>query len=236
MLKQQLVPDKFKVISGSVLKLIAMLTMLIDHVASHLMTNDLVLFSVGSRAVPLRGVLIMVGRVAFPLFCFLLTEGFLHTRNRLRYGISLLLFALISEIPWDLEHYNSVFNMKTQNVFFTLLLGYLGICAIELLKQRPVVQLASLLALAVTAMGLKADYGLWGYIFVILLYVLRDHETLRVLTAFLVSRPWFTMAAFIPITLYNGKRGFIKGPVLKYAFYIFYPAHILVIYLFKFVI
>lgn len=234
MLRQKVVPDKYKILSGSVLKLIAIITMLIDHIGAHLMDNSLVLFTLGSYSVTLRILTRLVGRIAFPLFCFLLIEGFLHTRNRLRYGLNLFIFALISEIPWNLEHNGTIFLAGSQNVFFTLLLGYLALCAIEKLTSKPLLQLITILALSVISIYLRADYGRVGFLFIIFLYVLREHEILRLLPSFLLPKMWFVMAAFIPITLYNGKRGFIKGYVMKYAFYIFYPAHIFVIYLLKY--
>ena len=73
-----------------------------------------------------------------------------------------------------------------------------------------------------------------GVLFIILIYALREHEVLRMIPSFLLGRPWIIIWAFLPISLYNGKRGFIKGKVLKYAFYVFYPAHIFVIWMIKY--
>ena len=184
-----------KVLSGSALKLLAVVTMLIDHIASHLMTADVVLFSVLGHNVRLYPLLRGVGRMAFPLFAFLLVEGFVHTHSRQKYGLNLLVFTLLSEVPWDLLHHGVWFSFKSQSVFVTLLLGFA---------------------------------------FILLLYALREHEVLRILSAFVLNMQWWSLLAFVPISLYNGKRGFIHGKVLKYAFYAFYPLHMLVLYLFKF--
>ena len=175
----------------------------------------------------------MVGRLAFPIYCFLLTEGFLHTGSRKKYGQNLLLFALISEIPWNLEHTGTLMYVK-QNVFFTLFLGFLGLCCIEGLKEKPHQQLAALLSLAFTARVFKVDYGMAGFGFILLMYCFRNYRILQAVlgTSFLASR-WTASLAFIPINLYNGKRGFIRGKVLKYAFYAAYPLHLFVIYLIK---
>lgn len=159
-------------------------------------------------------------------------EGFLHTRNRVRYGGSLLLFALISEIPWNLVHSGTLL-FSGQNIFFTLYLGYLGICALEYLPHF-MLKMGALVALAVLSVALRVDYSVGGYAFIILLYALRENELARPLTAFLLNNHWWTLSAFIPISLYNGKRGFVTGPVLKYAFYVFYPLHLFVIYLIKY--
>ena len=94
--------------SGSILKLIACLAMLIDHMAAFLpgdfMNMKETLFVIGNKAVSLRMIMHYIGRMAFPLFAFLITEGFTHTHDRKKYGINLLIFALISEIPWNLVH------------------------------------------------------------------------------------------------------------------------------------
>ena len=211
------------------IKLIAMLTMLIDHTASFTIPRSYVLFTIGGHNIILYSVMRMIGRIAFPLFAFLLVEGFIHTRNRVRYGASLIICAFISEIPWDLVHSGKMFN-SDNNVFFTLALGYLGICAVEHLKSRPFFQLFALLALAAVTLLLKPDYSIRGYIFIILLYALREHEVLRILPSFILNLFIYAIPAFVPISFYNGKRGFIKGSVLKYAFYAFYPIHLLVFY------
>lgn len=231
-MRQQFLPDKFKIISGSVLKVIAVVTMIIDHIGVHLINRKIVLLQIGGHELTLYSAMRDIGRLAFPIFCFLLIEGFLHTRSRKRYGISLFIFALVSEIPWNLEH-TGTFLYEEQNVFFTLFLGYLGLCTIEYFKARPIVQFLSLLGLAALSVVLKTDYSISGYCFIILLYVLREYEVLRTFTAPILSNYRFVLFAFLPISMYNGKRGFIKGKFLKYAFYVIYPLHIFIIYLIK---
>ena len=108
---------------------------------------------------------------AFPIFCFLIVEGFLHTHNRRKYGRNLLLFALISEIPWNYMFANSWHYTDKQNVFFTLFLGYLAFCALEYFWETPWMQLASLLALLGISIVLHADYGWRGFIFLVLMYL-----------------------------------------------------------------
>ena len=231
-----IIPDRYKILSGSALKCIALFTMIADHVGKHLMNGPGIVFlRIGQSTLSLRSLMTTAGRLAFPIYCFLLAEGFLHTHDRIKYGVNLLLFALISEIPWNLEHTGTLLYAK-QNVFFTLFLGFSGLCCIEGLRTKPRLQLAVLLALLLTAIFLKADYGVIGFGFILLLYLLRNQRILQAVlgTCFLtgVSR-WVGGLAFIPINLYNGKRGFIRGPVLKYAFYAAYPLHLFVIYLIK---
>lgn len=228
-------PQKWCVLSGSALKLIAIITMLIDHTGSILLRH-----SVKAKAVwfTLLGVDFSVyqvsrdiGRIAFPIFCFLLTEGFEHTHDRVKYGRNLFLFALISEIPWNMWHNSgAIFYSASQNVFFTLLLGYIGFCLADHWKDNHTAQLLSMLALFAVSYYLNADYGWKGYIFLMIMFWLRRERPAQALIGSCwLSYEWKACFAFIPINLYNGKRGFIHGNIGKYAFYAFYPVHILVL-------
>ena len=132
-------PEKYRILSGSALKMIAIITMLIDHIGAVILSMyppaQKVLFTLLGREYSVYLIFRDIGRVAFPIFCFLLLEGFRHTRSRFRYGRNLLLFALISEIPWNLMFTNTL-HYERQNVFFTLFLGYLAFCAIEYFKDK----------------------------------------------------------------------------------------------------
>ncbi len=225
----------YRILSGSSLKVLAMLTMLADHLAAFYLCYYpqfmQPLFTIGHKQVSLFFIMRFIGRMAFPIFAFLLVEGFLHTRNRHHYGLSLFVFALLSEIPWNLVH-TGTWHCPSQNVLFTLLLGFLGLCAIEYYRtdlRRMAVVLILLLAVSVL---LRSDYGCSGYGFILLLYVLRSQRLLQAVigSCFLGSR-WMAGLAFIPINMYNGKRGFIQGNIAKYIFYVFYPLHLLIIYL-----
>ena len=98
-------PERFRVLSGSVLKLIAIILMLIDHVGVMILYNcpatTATLFSFGGIDYSWYRIFRDIGRAAFPIFCFLLVEGFLHTHDRKKYGLNLFVFACISEIPWN---------------------------------------------------------------------------------------------------------------------------------------
>ena len=232
MIRQSFIPDRFRVFSGSMLKLIAVISMFIDHVGVHLVDQSIILLQVGAYKLTLYHLMRDLGRFAFPIFCFLLIEGFLHTRSKVRYGISLAVLAVISEIPFDLEHNGTLFY-SGQNVFFTLLLGYLGLCAINRFREKPLFAFLLLLGLTVVSYYLSADYWVQGFAFIILLFALREQKLLRIFTAFLLNNFRFVLLAFLPIALYNGKRGFIRGAFLKYLFYLIYPLHIFIIYLIK---
>ena len=226
--------QKYRVLSGSVLKMTALLCMLIDHSAAVILgqidTANADLISIGSHGVSLYWICRMIGRLAFPIYSFLITEGYIHTHDKKKYGISLLCFALISEIPWNLEHSGRLLY-RSQNVFFTLFLGFLAICLYEKYKENKQKLLISLMALFAVSVILKADYGSRGLGFILFLYIMRDKKILQaVIGSCFFSLSWAVMAAFIPINMYNGERGFIKGKAAKYAFYAAYPLHILLLY------
>ena len=207
-------------LSGSWLKVIAMVSMLIDHTAGQLLRyveafNE-PLISLGHHHISWYFLMRSAGRLAFPLFAFLLVEGFVHTHSRKHYGRNLLMFALISEIPWNLTHGGHVYGLS-QNVFFTLFIGFLGLCAIEHYREDRFRQAISLLGLFGLSILLLCDYGCAG----------------AIVGAGMLSSRWIAGLAFIPISMYNGRRGFIQGPFAKYIFYAFYPLHLLALYFIK---
>lgn len=174
------------------LKLLAMVTMLIDHM--------------GATLFPYALWMRCVGRLAFPIFCFLIAEGCAHTRDKKRYAARLLGFAVLSEPAFDLMH-GVWFTMDYQNVLWTLLLGAL-VCWVVDWAQTGAALWQRLPAEAAIAVGfllaqwLNTDYGGWGVL--------------------------LAMLAMLPIALYNGERGF-SGKALQYGFYAFYPVHILIL-------
>ena len=220
--------------SGSWLKLLAMATMLVDHLAAFYFRYDPrflePLFMIGNKHVCILVLLRIIGRISFPIFAFLIVEGFLHTHNRWKYGRNLFLCALVSELPWNLVH-TGTWHCASQNVLFTLLAGYLGLCAIERFRKDRRKLALSLIGLLASTVLLRADYGCSGYGFILLLYLLRRQPLLQaVIGSCVLGSRWIAGFAFIPINMYNGQRGFIRGPFAKYLFYLFYPLHLLAIY------
>ena len=150
------------------LKLIAIITMLIDHTTVVLIPVDSELHLIGR----------IIGRLAFPIFAFLLVEGFYHTKNIKKYLIRLGIFALVSEIPFDLAFYNNFFDFKYQNIFFTL---FLGLCTVWLLSlvevkfKNKLVYINILNALITIAFSfiaavLRTDYGFMGILIIVAFY------------------------------------------------------------------
>jgi len=246
--------EKEKGLSGSTLKLIAVVSMLIDHMGAAvvgrlyyasayggvMLSDGILEFYRSGRMLTLYNVMRGIGRVAFPIYCFLLVEGFLKTRNELKYAARLALFALISEIPFDLAFHSSIWNPENQNVFFTLLLGLLAMIAMDVIGKRVwagnvkvnwiiigILSVISVVIFAEMADLLKTDYHSIGVLCIVALYLFRKQKLLQALVGCVAF--WWELpapAAFIPILFYNGKRGWN----LKYFFYAFYPIHLLILY------
>lgn len=131
-----------KGLTGATLKLIACITMFIDHSAAIILERYLdTLAPDSSEYWSVYGIdllLRLIGRIAFPIFVFMLIEGFTHTRCKWKYALRLFIFALVSEIPFNLGFKNQMFTFAYQNVMFTLLIGFLGIWFIDVIKEKKI--------------------------------------------------------------------------------------------------
>lgn len=228
--------ERSRGLDGGALKCIAAALMLTDHV--------------GAILLPEVPVLRCVGRLAFPIFAFFIAEGYAHTRNFGRYFRRLAILAVVSEIPFNLEN-GAVFDLTRQNVLWTFCLALLTLRGLEALgRERGFGRWAGcgLVLAAGFAAGelLRTDYGGWGVVTVALLYLCRNgkYAKLWLLLAMAavnglgmgsLTMPVFggempiqifAVAALPVIWLYNGQAG-PKG--LRRAFYVFYPAHLLVL-------
>lgn len=244
--------QKDKGLSSSTLKLIAVITMMIDHFAAGVLGRYLMSSGLNSldgsdtAAVNLwleqnatlywvYNIMRMIGRIAFPIYCFLLVEGFEYTRNRIKYAQRLLLFAAVSEIPFDLLFNARVLEFGYQNVFFTLFCGLAVMTGLRWAEEHMVNRIAkSLVSVAIMAAGmaaaqfLRTDYAAIGVMCIIVMYLFRKKKVMQIIAG-CVAFCWELTAplAFIPIGFYNGKRGW----KLKYFFYLVYPVHLLLLYL-----
>ncbi len=238
-------------LSGSTLKLIAIITMFIDHLGVVALESRALIIPItsmedyvtlmqtnGQYAIPYF-VMRLIGRLAFPIFCFLLVEGFLHTRDVKKYALRLLAFAFISEIPFDLAMRGQIFDWYYQNVFFTLFIGLTVIALIELAKKifqgffRFVVDTVVLVAGLLLAQLLYTDYGSTGVLTIVFIYLFKRYKnnilSMAVATLWLSTMNTIEATCLVDILLvkfYNGKRGLN----LKYVFYAFYPVHLLLLY------
>ncbi len=207
-------------LSGSWLKMTAMLSMTIDHMAYYYGIENPYLYEVMRT----------IGRIAFPTFAFLQAEGFVHTKNRQKYMLSLFIFALLSEIPWLLLNHDG-----SHNVLFTLLAGLLGLYVLENCKNRWLT-MAFITSIACATIFADTDYSWKGFGLVLIFYMFRGRPELQALFGIpLMYEYGITgiLMAFAVIWLYNGERGFVNGMAWKYAFYAFYPVHLMLIYFFR---
>lgn len=231
--------------TGSTLKWIAIITMFIDHVGAAILTRMLLYYpyvpglstSDDNYAVlywVMRATRI-IGRLAFPIFCFLLVEGFQRTRNVYQYMLRMALFAIVSEIPFDLAFSGKVMNWGNQNVMVTLLIGMLTMWGCSIVEKRfaqnkPLWIAGSAVCVTlgmVLAHLLQTDYGEKGIVCIMVLYFFRKQKLLQTLAgalSFMWEAP--AMLAFPIIHFYNGQRGM----KMKYFFYLFYPVHLLLVY------
>ena len=212
-----------KGINTFTLKWIALLAMLCDHIG-HALFPDLMILRI-------------IGRISFPIFAYVLVEGFCYTRDVKKYMTRLGVMAILSEIPFDLMASQKVLEFGHQNVFFTL---FLGILMLYLMSRtvNPLLQFAYAGIAMMTAEFLKTDYRYYGILIILWFYYWRSNKWVKYLgvaAIMLLFKGWtgcFTAMALVPIALHNGRR----GPKLKWFFYIFYPLHALVIGLLSLII
>lgn len=225
------------------LKIIAAATMLLDHIGYGFYS-----FLPNEVYIILRS----IGRLAMPIFCFLIAEGFRHTKCRKKYAIRLFCFALISEIPFDMFFRHAYFDWGYQNVGFTLLLGFMAVWSYDELKRRGYAWMGipCVIAAMTLAFFIDCDYTFIGVLYIFVFYLF-DESKVKKSAFFLIAvavsifyglydggSVQFALikiassAALIPILLYNGDGG-PRSAVVKTGFYAFYPVHLLVLYLIR---
>ena len=226
----------FPGLTGNQLKLLALLSMTLDHI--------------GVQLFPQATFLRIAGRIALPLFAYMIAEGCQYTRSRSRYLMSIAALGIVCQL---------VYFFAMGSLYQCILITFsLSICLIFLLdharkKGNLLWLLVSFSALALAwflSEGLPGllpgtdyaiDYGFWGILLPVLIYVGKDRHQRLLFTAVgllclcLTSGgiQWFCLASLPLLALYNGTRGKRK---MKYLFYIYYPTHLVVIYLLSFLI
>ena len=220
-------------LSGRTLKWIAIVTMFIDHLG---------LVASAGAPVEVWRTMRIIGRLAFPIFCFLLTEGFYHTRDVKKYLIRLGIFALVSEIPFDLVVFRRLWYTDYQNVFFTLFIGLFLLYLYNrfLANTQPIYAVMAVISMLCLAFLIHCDYGAEGVLMIYLFYFFRFRPlamcvSTGLLMVFMGGLEIYGIAALPLILLYNGEKGGRKGEsrkgelVQKYFFYCFYPVHLLLL-------
>lgn len=226
------------------LKIIACLTMFLSHLA-----QSYLLYILGY--IRIADLSMLIGRVAMPIYCFMVAQGMLLTKDKKSYLKRLFIFALVSEIPYDLAFRNTIFEYYNQNVIFTLFLGALLIYIWQVIENKSYkvyIKISLMLIIAILfcflAQMMFTDYSYKGIIAISLLYLSFSNKYLTALVLFLsfyfeayvtgysLYIPFIVYLSIPLILLYNGKR----GKYSKYGFYLFYPGHLMLIYFLKLVL
>ena len=231
-------PDKYLKINASTLKWIACITMLIDHSALALIYHAILipnaplvygtqLYTLYRIYKVMRG----IGRTAFPIYCFFIVEGYLHTRNVKKYALRLLAFGIVSEIPFNYLVTMKARSLEYQNVYFTLLIGLLLIWGWDYLSQKKMelVQIGLAVVMCLAAEYLRTDYGWQGPALILFFFLMNKWRVPQCVlgSAILYNEyPW-VLLGYIPMLFYNGER----GRQWKYFFYAFYPVHLIILHL-----
>lgn len=202
-----------------ILKIIGIISMFIDH-------YDYIIGLPKSVEV--------LGRIAFPIFAFAISEGYKYTKNLKKYMLRIGIFGVLSQIPSWILGYNYPLN-----IFFTL---FMGLCLISILKNKllnDIVKIICMIMIFFITKKINLDYGLYG-LFTILIFTFYSENKVKMIINFVILNvinivkpsvfnldftQIYSLLSLIPIILYNGE----KGKSWKYFFYLFYPLHFLVI-------
>ena len=205
------------------IKMLGILTMFLDHL--------------GIIFFPENIYLRLFGRLSFPLFAFQLAVGFSHSKNKEKYILRMLLFAIISQIPFMLFVAEGAPETgHFLNIGFTLTLGLLGMFAFENIKQ-PILKTIFTLGAILLGYVLPVDYGWFGVALIIIFYIFHSDKIgssiyasiliiLKVISEYSLFK-FPMLGALIPICSYNGKKG-LDNKFTRYFFYIFYPIHLMI--------
>lgn len=216
------------------LHILAMIAMLCDHI-----------YKVGILNYEW---LTYIGRISFPIFAFMIVEGYFKTKNIKNYVFRLFIFALISEIPFNLMVNNSIFYLEKQNVLWTFLIGIGLIWIIEKTKNKQWIIRELIFCLIfwlsiLLGITIKADYGFIGIFTLLIFYFFRKKDYLSfsiqllllyILNVIIMNKLYsapqqsFALLSLIPIWLYDGRQGYYNN-YIKYIYYSFYPLHLIIL-------
>ncbi len=220
--------EPYRILDGTALKIIAMISMVFDHV--------------GDLLFPGQTWMRFIGRIALPIFAFCVAEGYIHTRNKTKYLLRLFLFGLVSELPYDLARSGRL-ESDQQNIMLTFALAILTLMLFDRItagKKSVWKLIAGIAAAAVIGilsafLRMESNFFVIGLILVFYIFRQRPHW-IRILSGFIwhaalrnIGIYLWGLLSFIPLMMYNGEKG--KG--LKWFFYIFYPGHLLLLYLIR---
>ncbi len=236
-------------LSGTALKILACIFMFIDHFAAEVIYMGFGLdriTAINPAYFNLYMLARWIGRIAFPIFAFLIVEGFIHTRDSKKYTLRMIIWAIISQIPYNLAFGDKIYYTEKflptfifGNVMWTFALALIMLHIIKLIEEKefssPIRYILSFVVIGIfflIAEIIKCDRKGWGILVVGLFYIFRDARWKQMLTSVVSFYDQYKMSgifpflSLIPIGLYNGER----GRDIKKFFYIFYPTHLLILF------
>ena len=228
-------PKPYQILSGAKLKYIAFISMLIDHI-----NNALIMPMLNGKGTLLyiSNAFSIIGRIAFPIFMFFLIEGFFKTRNRKKYLASLLIFGLISEVPFDMFVSRTFFEPNWNNMMFTLSLCLGVIWLIDSLRAKLkntllwfIVSLPILGISCFIATWLSLDYDYHAVLVAYIFYIFRQKPIIGAGLGYIsIIKELWSILGFGLTLAYNGER----GRQYKWLNYAFYPVHLLILGILRF--
>ncbi len=223
-------------LSGNQLKVIAALAMTIDHIGVQIFTDI--------------SLLRIIGRLAFPIFAYMIAEGCLYTKNRKKYILTMALLAIGCQVVgyiFSKTLYQCI--LVTFSLSILLIYAYSGAVKKGTAKSYAVLLLALLGTFFLTEVlpqvlkhtDYAVDYGFWGVMLPLFAYIGADKKQklfyfaagVLLVAASFGGLQWFSLITIPILALYSGKRGKIK---MKKFFYIYYPVHLAAIYLISYII
>lgn len=240
------------------LKIIAVTTMFIDHIAAIVGLDYFSALQLDWLYIVMRS----IGRISFPIFAFFVAEGWQHTKNKTKYFLYILIFAIISQPIYYFALNEQLFEL---NILFTFCISILLFVIVDNIKQYKsltFIYICSIFAILMVvfmldAMGITISYGVYGVLLPLIFYILYNSNfpyhklILWIIVAIAMILHWlifylvnptcdilsfYTLFALLSIPvllLYNRQKGKYS---LKWFFYIFYPTHLLIIWLFSLII
>ena len=233
---------RWRGLSGTALQGLAVLSMTLDHIGAVTMRKSQMPWAVMLHEMPVIFVLRAIGRMAFPIFAFLLAQGMLHTRSRKRFILRLAVFALLSELPFDLAFYGVVYYPYHQNIFFTLCLSAVCIALVDYGNRT--FSAFAIMGIAFLAQLLYTDYAALGVITILMFWLLSQKGRIGITIVVLLFTvgcllygQWVYLFCLLCLPLllgYNGMRGGPTGnlgaAIRKWGFYCYYPMHLLALF------
>lgn len=198
-----------------------------EELSNALAENSNLMFLAG-----IGSMLQILGGMAIPIFAFLLVEGFRNTSNYRNYLLSVVLFALISEVPFDLAMNQKLWDFSGQNAMVSMAISLLMLYFLDMTKENQrfsgkLMRVCVVLGAVIWAALFRAEYGLCIVLLVAIFHLFYTKNVWKTILGCLVSLLYITgPLAFYGIWCYNGER---TNKIPKYAYYAFYPLHLLIL-------